>query len=942
MFQKISVNDAVDWMVNDRIAIASTDFDHNHSEYRKIVAVSSDNKTLTLNSSLIYRHYGQTETYGSFKVPMQAEVALLSRNILFRGSIDDVSADDRYGAHIMLHLPGAIGRFSYVEFTQVGQGFIIGRYPMHFHMIDDASDSYCIGNAVHHSNARVVAIHDTHFLTVKKNVGYRIYGHSYFIEDGIETNNLLEDNLGISTIQIWTLINTDVTAATFWITNPNNIIRRNRAAGGDWFGFWLNFENRVTGPSSNPNICPDGVQLGEFSNNLAHSYFQALRITEYVPRTFPCVAEDDPSNFQTDNWYQNNPSIHVVLTGFIAYKNFEYGVFAEMIGSVEFNNFIICESRLSGMEISQTNFTTEDQAMVNGALIVGLSQNNTDNDVSRYNNALGIITPRTDFLLINNVTFYNFSLQYNMSAFMSCSKCWNPKLMVTGGKTTKFSKLSFVNVDQKIIWQILKREIYVDLDGTFTEIGQKGMITQWYPHLDSIAECTILNRTMYDQSIFCNSSVQLRSVMFRNPIPNEMYRGLEIRVLRIPDINYNLNLANSSNFTRMVMMKIKIDTPYSWDMPFVTGYIYNIHWQDGSLDWTHMNFYPTPVWKAADKGVLFRFNYSDIREDYFVQVHKWGGTILNTTRYNETNTTNTSNIVSRFALDPVADNFTLGDYVLRNVTHLLYLGINAKQNGTLDADSITCRLYCPVINVSNDTVEGFIRQWSNASQWPNGKLPVANDVVNIPPAWRVNLDIDPPNLQTLVVDGQLMFDPTRTSSVLTASIIWARLGNITAGNPNNPFPGQILINMTGNRTSQQLVIDANIESASNILAVTGSLRLYGINPNHSWTKLSVSANPGDTTISLTHNVDWGVGDTIVIAPTESDPNAYETRKITGGGGNTLTLDSALQNFHYGNHSCNFIADFGTVLDMRAGVGLLTRKIKITVKLIIFFKIIYFL
>ena len=30
----------------------------------------------------------------------------------------------------------------------------------------------------------------------------------------------------------------DVTVASYWITNPLNIIRRNHAAGGDFYGFW--------------------------------------------------------------------------------------------------------------------------------------------------------------------------------------------------------------------------------------------------------------------------------------------------------------------------------------------------------------------------------------------------------------------------------------------------------------------------------------------------------------------------------------------------------------------------------------------------------------------------------------------------------------------------------------------------------------------------------
>lgn len=923
----MTVSDAVDWAINDRVAIASTDFDHNHSEARTIVAISTDKKTLTLDTPFEYRHYGVIESYGTYKLPMQAEVALLTRNILFRGSTDDVDESEKYGAHIMMHLSGAVGRISYTSFTNVGQGFTIGRYPMHFHMIDDASESFCIGNAVYESWARVVAIHDTHFLRVQKNVGYIVYGHNYFIEDGIETNNVIEDNLGISTIQIWTLINTDITAATFWITNPNNIVRRNRAAGGDWFGFWYKLENRVTGPSSNPSICPDGVEMGIFTDNVAHSYFQGLRISEYVPKKYPCIPNDDPSLFETDVWYQANPRIPAVFSNFIAYKNFEHGLLVEMIGSVEFRNFVIAESRISGIEISQTNFTTEDKAKLNGVVIIGLSQNNTDEDKTRYDKAIGIITPRTDFLLVNNVSFFNFPLKYKMSAFKSCSKCLNVMLKITGGKTTKFSQLSFTNVDQKIIWEINKNEIYVDLDGSFTETGKPGMITKYYPHLDSISECRTLNSTVYDDSIVCNNSVQIRSVMFRNPIPNEIYRALDIRVLRIPNTSYNLSLvANNSNFTSVVMYKIFVDTQYTWDLAFVTGYIYNIHWQNGNLDWTHMNFYPTPVWKPTDKGVVFRFNYTDLREDYLVQVHKWGGSILNGTRYNETNTT----------LDPVSDNYTLGDYILQNVSQMLTLGINGKENGTVDVDSVLCRLYCPVINNDTNASESFVRLWSNYSMWPNSQLPIENDIVIIPKEWKVKLDIDPPNLATLIIDGDLIFDSSRPSSKLSANIIWARLGNLTAGDSENAFPGQILINMTGNKLSQKLLIDSFIDSSSNILAVTGSLKLYGKIPSKTWSKLAVSAQKGETSITLINDVsDWKVGDQIVIAPTESENRAFEKKTITAINKNILTLDSAIENFHYGDFGSTFTSGFGGVLDMRAGVGLLSRNIKITVLFYIF-------
>ena len=67
-------------------------------------------------------HYSAVETYGNFKFPMRAEVALLSRNVVFKG-FDGDSLLTNYGAHIMMmgsEMSGTIGRFSYFELTQVG------------------------------------------------------------------------------------------------------------------------------------------------------------------------------------------------------------------------------------------------------------------------------------------------------------------------------------------------------------------------------------------------------------------------------------------------------------------------------------------------------------------------------------------------------------------------------------------------------------------------------------------------------------------------------------------------------------------------------------------------------------------------------------------------------------------------------------------------------
>lgn len=90
---------------------------------------------------------------------------------------------------------GSMGRISYAEFRNVGQQSIIGRYPIHFHLNGVMQQSYVEGNSIHDSHARIITIHGVHYLRVLNNVGYRCLGHAIFLEDGIETYNVIENNL---------------------------------------------------------------------------------------------------------------------------------------------------------------------------------------------------------------------------------------------------------------------------------------------------------------------------------------------------------------------------------------------------------------------------------------------------------------------------------------------------------------------------------------------------------------------------------------------------------------------------------------------------------------------------------------------------------------------------------------------------------------------------
>jgi len=100
----------------------------------------------------------------------------------------------------------------------------------------------------------------------------------------------------ISSIASMTLLQSDITVASYWITHPTNTVRRNHAAGGDFYGFWYEIKDHPDGPSSTSDICPMGSVLGESRDNVAHSNRRfGLRIFKLSARQFPCLPTQNES-----------------------------------------------------------------------------------------------------------------------------------------------------------------------------------------------------------------------------------------------------------------------------------------------------------------------------------------------------------------------------------------------------------------------------------------------------------------------------------------------------------------------------------------------------------------------------------------------------------------------------------------------------------------------
>jgi len=419
----------------------------------------------------------------------------------------------------MLHYPmdeSCIGRILYTELFNVGQAFKLGRYPIHFHVIGTVSKSLVKGNAIHQTYNRAVTIHNVKYFNVVQNVIYNTMGHSIFIEDAIETKNVIDRNLVVSTRSSFSLLNTDQTPASFWITHPDNVFTNNHAAGSERYGFWFDLQDNSINGSYSPSICPKNSKLGEFRDNVAHSNGKyGLRIFHSLaPRERPCDAWTFDNSNPTANGapYPSNPSIPAVFENFVSWSNLEVGAIAESTGAVEWRNFKMADNGVSQMEWSTLNSEVKatNISLVNKALIIGRTENGVPG--STY----GIIGPRSNFFTINDVKFFN--IDATGGALGDCSHCEIKYSTDSGARTYFTSKLSFdASVKRKILYRYPYRGIYSDLDGTLTGLGAGSWATAYFKHNDWPGQCT------YDDPVYnghiCNSSVQVRRVAFYNMTP---------------------------------------------------------------------------------------------------------------------------------------------------------------------------------------------------------------------------------------------------------------------------------------------------------------------------------------------------------------------------------------------------------------------------------------
>jgi hypothetical protein len=209
--------------------------------------------------------------------------------------------------------------------------------------------------------------------------------------------------------------------------------------------------------------------------------------------------------------------------------------------------------------------------------------------------------------------------------------------------------------------------------------------------------------------------------------------------------------------------------------------------------------------------------------------------------------------------------------------------------------------------------EARATKWSDAATWPNRKVPAAGDKVEIASGRNVILDVSPPALGGVTINGKLTFADNADVELTTE---WVMIhGELAIGTEARPHTRKATITLANNVKDEEMMGMGD----RGIMISGGTLNLHGDRTN-TWTKLSATANAGTTSIQVLDAKGWRVGDEIVLASTDFDPRQAERRTITAISGNNITLDKKLDYMHFGKITFE--------VDERGEVGLLTRNIKI--------------
>lgn len=447
-------------------------------EITKISSAGSNQTRIQFNKGLSHEHLGRSFTTEDKVAPrktwryeVRGRVGNLKRRIRIVG---DNPGSKGFGGHIMImgkingNERAGIARIKNVHLKDMGQKSIVGRYPMHWHMLaSDGEGQYLDNCSIENSFNRAVTVHGTHGTTVANNFAYRHLGHGIFLEDGGEEDNSFVNNLVVDTkkpkngeeiLSSDNAPNSSINAfpSAFWIANPKNTFDDNIVSGTEGVGYWFILNDSPTGLSASDkrlrNLTPRTNPLGSFKSNVVNSARMGFDLNDAV----------NPRTLDVDTNVAWNPDSPQILEGTKIFAN-QTGIY-------------------SGLFSQEDEIFFQDTELLDNQTATRFATNNTVIDslvVAKVGSGLGS-GDRTAILLYDgpgkflNTHFHGFNAAGTTLARMGGGSGGRSNWFLEG---TSFNHSNPPRIKFATSKAAHQADVLVDVDGTITGTPQTSITT---------------------------------------------------------------------------------------------------------------------------------------------------------------------------------------------------------------------------------------------------------------------------------------------------------------------------------------------------------------------------------------------------------------------------------------------------------------------------------
>jgi hypothetical protein len=926
----LELAEPVAWLVGSKVVITPSQRGQDE-EVRSVKAVRNGGTTVDLDEPLTFEHLGTWFHHeGVTPTDLRAAVGLQTKNVKIQGDEKSLLPGNSYlfGAHVGAFFGGEM-RIENTEFTRTGQAANFGRYSSHWHVlgggrnVDVVDNAYLRNNSYHDTFQRAVVVHATDYAVVRDNVAHKTHGHSYFTEAGDEDYTLFEHNLAVHPLPHHLLLDDDTTPAGFWLPgfmgwHRNNMVA-NAARG------WR--VRKVAGVASG------GTDLTFFNNTVHASGFGWHLKPPMAPPTL--------NNFKTFTAFRCGTGMFYYSTGNIFHDD---------------HRFVECGT---GFHMNHLSNGLQTAPFFHNVVLIG----NIDRMATQAMSGVGLSGPKDDeYWYTSGVTVINY---HNTAAF---HHCWETAC------TVRYERARFFNSPRRTRSDSGLSGIYHDLDGTLTGF-RNGFVTWYEPFNEIPGLCQ--RQAEHVNGIVCGrddgsarlrrlylsgqqpwqldgKSIQVQTPYGSSAVPFTFKKLYGWAVPVVSGIDYDLKINDPNDFQ-------KLSLQYSqWD------YVLQEHGFNRSgtpfstnTDYTRC----TP----QDESVKVHLNYTDWRDHFNDALGDPYGPVLereptvddpfgayavklwkdqcdlyidNPDRNLSAPSAaicdggyhNSTGLALKYELDTFTTLPQVNGRLTMMLTTKVFLnhtdakGVNTwlRRDGHTPAGGLMQRFSareCPEEGCATPPPPVFrepeklpVRLWSDASRWPNGRLPQADENVVISATDSVELDIHTPVLHWLTIEGVVNFSRTANATLNVKSVkLW---GILDIGTDFSPIPRGVTatVAMHGDLFSHTVIMAEGLFLVNKVIAVMGELTAVGTPLEGyeaaTFTKLHITAGAGATELTVKGDVSsWPVGASVGVSPTEfpsppADTEA-EVRTIVSEpvfdnttGTSTFRIDAALSHRHF--------------------------------------------